>query len=289
MSQGLSIVIVSYKNRKVLTDCLDSVFAMNDIGDALQVIVVEQSPEDDIYHFLLSHYPLVDTIRAENKGFGAGNNRGVEIAKHDYLLFLNPDTILTEPIASFAIHKFQNNPKLGLFGVQLLNGDGTKGSSFQCIVPYGLQAKIMHKYASTTGRFFANSMYIEGADMFVRKDLFLATGGFDESVFMYCEEPNLCLGIQKLGYTVGYDGSKKIIHLQGACSPDKYGMTFERQLTAFKKLCDKHGMSFDKILETECRYQKMKRYLLGFLKRKDHASYKVADEKIRIIEKQSIL
>lgn len=285
MANGLSIVIVSYMNQAVLTDCLDSVFAMNDIGDRLQVIVVEQSPTDDIYHYLLRAYPQVDTLRAENKGFGAGNNRGVEIASHDYLLLLNPDTVLEEPIAAFAIEKFENNHKLGLFGVQLLNGDGSKGSSFQCIVPYGIWAKIKHKFASATGKFFSKSMYIEGADMFVRKELFCKTGGFDESVFMYCEESNLCLAVRNMGYTIGYDGSKRIKHLQGACSPDNYGRTFERQLSAFKKLCDKYGMPFDRIMKAEYWYQAMKMTVLSCLNRKISSTYRIAKEKLQTIVK----
>ncbi len=284
MPKGLSIVIVSYKNQKVLEDCLDSVYAMNDIGDKLQVIVVEQSPTEDIYHFLLKKYPQVDTIRAENKGFGAGNNRGVEIAKHEYLLLLNPDTVLQEPIAAYTIATFENRPNLGLFGVQLLNGDGTKGSSFQSIIPYGVWSKIRYKIARATGHFFPNSMYIEGADMFVRKGAFCAAGGFDESVFMYCEESNLCLGIREQGYTTAFDGSKRIMHLQGACSPDSYGKVFERQLNAFEKLCKKYRKPFERIMKAEYRYQTIKRTALRCINQTNRSAYIIANEKILVLK-----
>ena len=76
----LSIIIVSYNNLNVLLDCLNSVEKMNDISDQQEVIVVEQSPSDEIYTYLKKNMPQIQTIRAENKGFGAGNNRGVEIA-----------------------------------------------------------------------------------------------------------------------------------------------------------------------------------------------------------------
>ena len=77
----LSIIIVSYNNLNVLLDCLNSVEKMNDISDQQEVIVVEQSPSDEIYTYLKKNMPQIQTIRAENKGFGAGNNRGVEIAQ----------------------------------------------------------------------------------------------------------------------------------------------------------------------------------------------------------------
>lgn len=285
MSRGLSIIIVSYKNQSVLVNCLDSVFKMNDIDDALQVIVVEQSPTNDIFQFLLQNYPQVDVIRAKNKGFGAGNNRGAEIARHEYLLLLNPDTVIMEPIAAFALSKFESDPKLGLFGVQLLNGDGTKGSSFQCIVPYGLRAKIKYKVASKTGKFSSHDMYIEGADMFVRRELFQKVGGFDESVFMYCEESHLCLAVSRQGYTVAFDGAKKIMHLQGACSPDNYGTTFERQLRSFRKLCSKYDIPLNRIMAAERRYQNAKRFLLRCIGRQSSDTYRIATEKIAVMDK----
>ena len=77
----LSIIIVSYNNLNVLLDCLNSVEKMNDISDQQEVIVVEQSPSDEIYTYLKKNMPQIQTIRAENKGFGAGNNRVVEIAQ----------------------------------------------------------------------------------------------------------------------------------------------------------------------------------------------------------------
>lgn len=281
--KGLSIVIVSYQNLGVLRNCLDSVFAMNDIGDRLQVIVVEQSPTDDIYHYLLRDYPQVDAIRADNKGFGAGNNRGVEIAKYDYLLLLNPDTILVEPIAAFAIKEFETNQNLGLFGVRLLNADRTKGSSFQYIAPYGIWAKLGYRLADRFDYFSQDRMYIAGADIFVRRDLFKETGGFDEQVFMYCEEAELCCNVRKAGYGIAFYICKEIIHLQGACSTEHYGRIFEHQMKAFQHFCDKNGYSFKKIMGKELRAQRLKVTLFTMIGKSDAPSCRVAQQKCEVI------
>ena len=230
----LSIIIVSYNNLNVLLDCLNSVEKMNDISDQQEVIVVEQSPSDEIYTYLKKNMPQIQTIRAENKGFGAGNNRGVEIAQGEYLLFLNPDTVLVEPIAGFALDVFGRNPKIGLFGVGLLDGEKNKNSSFECLIPYGLKSKITYSFCYKFDRFLKNKMYIQGADMFVRADLFRKAGSFDENVFMYYEEPDLCLRVRREGYEIAFFKEKKIIHLQGACSPDGYDKTFSEQLKSFR-------------------------------------------------------
>ena len=100
----LSVIIVSYKNLEIIVDCLNSIYKNNDIGNYLEVIVVDNSPEDNIYNYVADNFENVRIIKNQNKGFGEGNNKGACIARGKYLLFLNPDTILVEPIFGFAIN-----------------------------------------------------------------------------------------------------------------------------------------------------------------------------------------
>lgn len=279
----LSIIIVSYNNLNVLLDCLNSVEKMNDISDQQEVIVVEQSPSDEIYTYLKKNMPQIQTIRAENKGFGAGNNRGVEIAQGEYLLFLNPDTVLVEPIAGFSLDVFGRNPKIGLFGVGLLDGEKNKNSSFECLIPYGLKSKITYSFCYKFDRFLKNKMYIQGADMFVRADLFRKAGSFDENVFMYYEEPDLCLRVRREGYEIAFFKEKKIIHLQGACSPDGYDKTFSEQLKSFRYFCQKFSLPFEKILRREARYQNFKMSALKLCGKKNLDGYSIAESKQTVI------
>ena len=279
----LSVIIVSYNNLSVLKDCLDSIKEKNDIGDRLQTIVVEQSPTDEIYNYLIENYNWVDTVRAENKGFGAGNNKGVEFAKGKYLLLLNPDTILVEPIAGFAVNTFESNSNIGLFGVQLLDADKKRTSSFEYIVPYAFFNKLKYKIYHLANVFDENNMYIQGADIFVRKDLFTEIGGFDEKIFMYCEEPDLCLRVIRNGYQITYYPSKKIIHLQGACSSKSYEKNFTKQIKSFKYFSIKYGYNFKKIMYSELKHQNFKKNMLKFLNKQHCESYKIAEIKTIVI------
>ena len=254
----LSVIIVSYNNKQVITDCLNSIVKYNDIGNRLQVIVVEQSPTTDIFDYISNNYTWVNVIRHENNGFGAGNNAGIKIAKAPFLLFLNPDTILIEPIFSFAINKFQNAPKLGMFGVQLLDRNMNKNSSFMMRNPYGLWNKAIYKICSAIGFFYSKRMYIQGADMFIRRDVFEEIGQFDSNIFMYCEESDLSIRIIRAGYMIKYDPTKAIIHLEGKSTKDDYDLVLEKQILSFRYLCDKHNMSFKKIITNEYRFQRLK-------------------------------
>lgn len=272
----LSIIIVSYNNQTVLINCLESIIKHNDLSDQLQVIIVEQSPQDDIFQYLLNKYHEFEIIRAENHGFGAGNNIGAERARGNYLLFLNPDTILVEPIGLFAKQCFDSNSNLGMFGVQLLNGERNITSSFECINPYGYKAKVFNSIFVQKNKFKDKSMYIQGADIFIRKDLFERIGKFDENIFMYFEESDLSLRILKEGYQIRFFDSKRIIHLQGACSSKEITQLVGRQIASYKYFCQKHTINYKKFAKQEIKIQKLKMLFQKTIKKNEKEEYCVA-------------
>ena len=263
----LSVIIVSYNNKQVITDCLNSIERFNDIGDQLQVIVVEQSPTTDIFDYISREYSWVNTIRHENKGFGSGNNAGAKLAEAPYLLFLNPDTILLEPIFKFAIEMFQRDSTLGMFGVKLLDANHKKNSSFMMRIPYGFRNKAIYNLYHRIDYFDSRLMYIQGADMFVRSNVFKRIEGFDESIFMYCEESDLCLRIEETGYTIKYNPAKKIIHLEGKTTKGDYDSILEKQILSFQYLCKKHDLPFKIIISDEYNWQKLKLFACKVFRR----------------------
>ncbi|MFQ6990128.1 MAG: glycosyltransferase family 2 protein [Faecalibacterium prausnitzii] len=94
---NVSVIVVTYNNREELDDCINSIFQMNDIGKRLEVIVVDNSP-NDLVKIRVSKYEKVKYVRNIENGFGKGNNIGYKESIGDLLIFLNPDTILIEPI-----------------------------------------------------------------------------------------------------------------------------------------------------------------------------------------------
>lgn len=107
----ISVIIVAFKNGDILENALDKLYRYNDIGDDLEVIVVDNSPEnEEVYDFVCrSDFQTCKYIKAQNKGFGAGNNLGVKEASGEILAFINPDVYLVEPIFKDVYSFFQDD------------------------------------------------------------------------------------------------------------------------------------------------------------------------------------
>lgn len=252
-----SVVIVSYRNLAVLKDTLDSLMKYNDIKDALEIIVVDNSPEDDLYNHLQENYPHVISVKNENKGFGHGNNVGVSHASGKYLLLLNPDTILVEPILQFAINAFEKDPKLGLFGVKLVDSELKRNHSFYIMDRIGFLVAQEEKMANAMDRYRDGKMYIAGADLFLRKEAFVKSGGFDENIFMYSEEADLTRRVRGLGYHTAYFKEKRIIHLEGKTT-EKSLASEKWRLESKAYYSAKYGLNYRKSLVDERNYDLLK-------------------------------
>lgn len=264
MKVKLSLIIVSYNSAEILMQCLDSVFKYNDIGSQLEVIVSDNSPSRDVCVAVNNKYGQVKVIHNKyNRGFGYGNNQGERIASGDYLLFLNPDTVLVEPIFSWAIEQFEMNPQLALFGVKLLKPDYSLNNSFMWLDTFGLKAWILNKSCQKLDLFIGKKMFISGADTFIRKKIFEQAGGFDENIFMYYEESDLHHRIYAKNHdiSIAYFPDKRIVHLEGGTQKIGNGSvkTYKRQLNTFMYYCDKYHIDFKRALNSEISLYKLKK------------------------------
>jgi GT2 family glycosyltransferase len=216
----LSVIIVGYKNDKIVVDCVDSVYKYNDIGAQLEVILVDNSPAHNVYETIVKKFDSVIGIKNENNGFGGGNNRGSIEASGQYLLFLNPDTVLIEPVFQFALSKFEESPNLGMFGVSLVDANMKRNMSFYLLESSGLTSSLIIKICNRFDFYVDGLMYVSGANMFTRKADFLLCGKFDENIFMYYEEADLTRRLASIGKGTAYFNKKKIIHLEGGTVSD---------------------------------------------------------------------
>lgn len=141
MTMKVSVIIVAYKNGKVLKDSLDSLNRYNDLGSELEVIVVDNSPDGERVAASVqdSFCPDACYIPADNKGFGAGNNRGAKVASGEILCFMNPDILYIEPVFGKVWQKFQEDPLLMLAGGNCFRRIYPRGSPFIMIIaiPFG--------------------------------------------------------------------------------------------------------------------------------------------------------
>ncbi len=256
----LSIIIVSFNQIQILCNCLDSIKRYNDIGDNLEIIVSDNSPDNNLFNFIHEHYNWVKLVKNDNIGFGAGNNRGYEVSSGEFLLFLNPDTVLVEPIFDFAIKKFNENPNLSLFGLRLVDKDLSNNTSFAVIDSYKtLASAFKARKAIKRLAFKDDNMLIIGADLFIRRKSFEEAGKFDENIFMYREEEDLIKRIKLYSSAkkIAFYPEKTIIHLEGGTEETSQSNLYNKLLReniTEKYYTTKWGLDLDKISKIRIKY-----------------------------------
>ena len=124
----VSVIIVNYKVKFFLAQCLHSVFkAMEGIDG--EVIVVDNDSQDDSIDYareLYAQYPQIRFIEnKENLGFARANNIAIRQSKGEYVLLLNPDTVVNEHLLADCVALLDSNPGIGATGVRMLNENGT--------------------------------------------------------------------------------------------------------------------------------------------------------------------
>lgn len=250
----LSVIIVSYNEVDLLSDCLKSIEKFNDIGEELEVIVSDNSSSKNVVNMISYKYPVVKFIHNEkNGGFGYGNNRGVEIATGKYLLFLNPDTLLIEPIFRYAISKFEGNEKLVSFGFKQKSKDNKNHYSFYLLDEVSFLDNIRQKIYLKKEKYIDGKMFIAGSELFIRRDIFSEIGGFDENLFMFYEESDLFRRIWNLkkDYKTAYFGTKSIIHLIGGTREEDVYAGFNSirmNLDSMKYYAKKYHLNFESMI-----------------------------------------
>ncbi|MDP4274254.1 MAG: glycosyltransferase [Bacteroidota bacterium] len=227
----LSIVIVNYNVRSFLEQCLFSVQkAMNQI--AAEIFVVDNNSVDGSCAMVDRKFPSVHLIRNKsNKGFAYANNQAIRQASGDYILLLNPDTVVQEDCFQKCIAFMDSHPEAGALGVKMINGRGEFLPESKRSLPkpsvafykiFGLSklfpnSKIFGRYH--LGYLDKNHVQeveiLPGAFMFLRKQALEKVGLLDEDFFMYGEDIDLSYRILKGGYKNYYFPETAIIHYKG--------------------------------------------------------------------------
>ena len=124
---NVSIIIVNYNTKKLLSDCLKSIYEQTKDLE-FEVIVSDNGSTDGSIEMLKSDFPQVILIENNaNLGFGTANNRGLSVAKGKYIFYLNSDTILKNNAVKYFFDFWENSPepeKIGGLGANLLNSAG---------------------------------------------------------------------------------------------------------------------------------------------------------------------
>ena len=226
----LSVVIVNYNVSHYLLQCVDSLsHALR--GTDSEVIVVDNHSRDNSVTLLRQYHPEVRIVEnLHNLGFAKANNIAIRQSRGEYVLLLNPDTIVSESVVKGVISFLDSHPEAGSAGVRMLNADGTVAPESRRGVPTPMTAfyKLsglcgMFPNSRRFGRYYLGHLpwdspqqieVVSGAFCMLRTSVLKKVGLLDEDYFMYGEDIDLSYRILKSGATNWYV-PETILHYKG--------------------------------------------------------------------------
>ncbi|MFV5685362.1 glycosyltransferase family 2 protein [Flavobacterium sp. GB2R13] len=253
----LSVIILNYNVRYFLELCVLSVQNALETIDG-EIIVIDNNSQDDSCEMMKKRFPNVKLIQnKENLGFPKGNNIGVAQAQGEYVCILNPDTVVAEDtfvkILNFVTSSAVEKNNLGVVGCKLIDGAGNflPESKRGVPTPWVAFTKIVGLYklfskSETFGKYYAQHLrenetgeidILVGAFMFMKRDLYLEVGGFDEDCFMYSDDIDLSYRMLQKGKSNYYFHETTVIHYKGESTikDETYMKRFQEAMHFFYK------------------------------------------------------
>lgn len=284
----LSVIIVNYNVAYFLEQALISVFkALKNVDG--EVFVVDNHSVDGSLTMLANKFPQVHLIaNQENVGFAKANNQAIRLSQGEYVLLLNPDTVVEEDTFEKCIRFMDNTPDAGGLGVKMLNGKGEflpeskRGIPFPAVAFYkifGLSKLFPHsqKFGSYHLTYLSNDEIhavevLSGAFMMLRKSVLDKIGLLDEDYFMYGEDIDLSYRIIKGGYKNYYFPETRIIHYKGESTKKgslNYVRTFYKAMQIFsrKHFSQKNARFFNWMIDVAIWFRAFLAVLQRFFRR----------------------
>ncbi|HEX5831006.1 MAG TPA: glycosyltransferase family 2 protein [Gemmatimonadaceae bacterium] len=227
----LAVVIVSYRTRDVLRDCLASIMRARQ-AVSFEVWVVDNASGDGTVEMVAAEFPQVHLVASPtNDGFARANNRVLREVRSDYVLLLNPDTVVLDDAFTRPIEFLRRTPRAGMVTCRLVKRDGTLDLACRRAFPTPFdgfcRAAGLSRLFPRSPRFARyNLTYLDemlparvdavnGAFMLVRREAMAEVGLLDEDYFMYMEDLDWCFRFATHGWHVYYDPSAVVVHLKG--------------------------------------------------------------------------
>jgi GT2 family glycosyltransferase len=251
-SPRIAVIIVTYNSARVIRDCLISLRDQA-LTATLTTVVVDNRSRDDTKAIVRGEFPEVLSLEApRNGGFSYGTNLGLRrlglidgerrlanrpTRDYDYVLFLNPDTVLPPNALTPLVRVLAQNPRIGAVTPRLERADGSLDKACRRSFPTPWNALChvlgLARLAPRSPRFGRyNLTYlpedlpiqvdcVAGAFMLVRADAVRSVGAWDETFFAYGEDIDYCVRLYRAGWTIWYEPSVRVLHLKGEASQQR--------------------------------------------------------------------
>lgn len=260
MQPLVSIIIVSYNTKDLTARAVGDALASKGFKPGeIEIILVDNNSPDGSANFLKKELSTIKVIaNKDNRGFGGGNNQGAGIAQGKYLLLLNPDAFLEKDSLRILVDLMEKHPEYASVGPQLRYLDGSiQQSSGYLPTPLRVTAWMLwldkipgikklfpepyhvfdldwYKKAHTPG-------WLMGACILFRREEFLASGGFDDKIFMYAEEVELYRRLDETLHKKFYFTTKTFVtHIQGVSTKKANAYRLVYELQGIEYIYQKH-------------------------------------------------
>jgi|SRR3989344_3455340 len=249
----LSVIILSYNTRDITDKCLSrlqvAVDRLEKMGSKAEVIVLDNASSDGSVEIIKKNHPWATLIESkENTGYSKGNNIAVKRAKYPLILFLNSDVFVEDDTLVRSLEYFSNH-NCDVLGVKLVYENGklqpSAGdlpnpiNSIFWILGLGKIATFHPK----SPQFFSKEKkvgWVMGAFLLIKKEIFVKLGGFDEKIFMYMDEVDLCKRMNSHGLKVCFTPSIVVTHLHRASSKENPEIAFSKEIKGISYFLKKY-------------------------------------------------
>ncbi|MCE5204282.1 MAG: glycosyltransferase family 2 protein [Actinomycetia bacterium] len=247
---AIDVVIVAHNAGDLIERAVASV-----VDDPLvrSVCIVDNASTDGAPEAVAAAHPRVRVLRAENRGFAAGNNLGISAGDAPYVMLLNPDAEMN-PGSLALLHSFASeHSRAGIVGPEILNANGTRQAGSRGRFPTFARVLALHAarvWARITGAVspLPKSVtgptrvdWVTGAAMLVRRAAIEAVGGLDEGFFLYYEDVDWCHRMHDAGWEVWVVPGATVTHHLGQAGVSS-AFAAEKYREAFWRYCEKYRL-----------------------------------------------
>lgn len=221
----VSVVIVTYRSVNELPGCMNSLLHQS---VPVEILLIDNASPDETAQMVTDYADRFSNVRAilshENLGLAAGNNCALGHCRGDYILFLNPDTVLPGNSLERMIDVLDQNQDVGVLGPRCAYEDGTPHVSFHRnwgilhviawrILPYRFVRRLYDRFARYEPQ---DVLFVSGACLLIRRQIFEEIGGYDSEYFLTVEDAiDLCIRAQETGSRIVFFPDAQVVHYTG--------------------------------------------------------------------------